>query len=219
MLFIFDMGGVVTNTFEIECICQKLNLNKEDFFKICSIKRNIWNDFQIGKISSSEFWTEFNKRIVSLQRAILDDYVKFGDEIIESSRANFNQFCQAEYDLFKLYFLPVRRPKIINLIEDLKKNHRVVCGTNTIQSHWETHLECGDYLFFNKTYASNKIGIAKPNVDFFNVILESEHFNANQTFFVDDKIENCNAASSLGINTVHFTNEEDLIQQWEKYIQ
>ena len=42
MLFIFDMGGVVTNTFKMDSIYQKLNISKNDFSEICK-KNN--NDF------------------------------------------------------------------------------------------------------------------------------------------------------------------------------
>ena len=38
MLFIFDMGGVVTNTFEMESLCKDLNLTSKDFYKICKYK-------------------------------------------------------------------------------------------------------------------------------------------------------------------------------------
>ena len=36
MLFIFDMGGVVTTTFDMQVIFNKLNTTKEDFFNICN---------------------------------------------------------------------------------------------------------------------------------------------------------------------------------------
>ena len=67
MLFIFDMGGVVTNTFKMDSIYNKLNLSKTDFFDICKLNNNIEHELNIGNISSAEFWKEFNNRITNLK--------------------------------------------------------------------------------------------------------------------------------------------------------
>ena len=34
------MGGVVTNTFEMESLCKDLNLTSKDFYKICKYKNS-----------------------------------------------------------------------------------------------------------------------------------------------------------------------------------
>ena len=63
MLFIFDMGGVVTNTFRMDSIYNKLNLSKTEYYEICSLNnRNIGDELNIGKITTKEFWQEFNNR-------------------------------------------------------------------------------------------------------------------------------------------------------------
>lgn len=192
MLFIFDMGGVVTTTFAMDSIYKKLNLTKEEFFMICkSSSPDIWHELEIGNICSREFWAEFSKRACCIRN-----------------------IPEIKNDLFRLYFHPSKNLQTIKLIQKLKEKHRVVCGTNTIQSHWENHMERGDYSFFNQTYASNKIGAAKPDPEFFKLILEAEGYSANQAFFTDDKIENCDAARSLGINTVHFTSADNLWKEW-----
>lgn len=193
MLFIFDMGGVVTNTFKFDMFFEKLNLSKEQFFKIVKEDSNIWNKLETGAIDVNSFWKEFNNLSHS-----------YG-------------IPEVKHDLFRLYFHPSKMMKTVELIQKLKKKHRVVCGTNTIQSHWENHLERGDYALFNQTYASNKIGAAKPDTLFWKLIMEAEGFSPKETFFTDDKEENCKAAESLGINTVHFSTSENLIRQWEKY--
>ena len=59
MLFIFDMGGVVTNTFTPQDLCNELKISVEDYKKI--LKSELWENFEKGFISSIEFWTEFNK--------------------------------------------------------------------------------------------------------------------------------------------------------------
>ena len=201
MLFIFDMGGVVTNTFKMDSIYNKLNLSKTDFFDICKLNnQNIEHELNIGTITSAEFWQEFNKRITNLK-----------------SQGNYQQVPEVRTDLFRLFFHPSKNLQTIKLVQALKKKHRVVCGTNTIQSHWENHMERGDYAFFNQTYASNKIGCAKPDPHFFELILEAEETEAKNAFFTDDKEENVKAAASLGIHAELFTDAKELTEKWQPY--
>ena len=196
MLFIFDMGGVVTNSFNFNSFFEKLGLSEAEFFAICKgdpSDDDIWDYLQRGLIPVAEFWQEFNMRIREL----------------DVSPVN--------HDLFRLHFHPTKNQKVIELVLALRKKHRVVCGTNTIQSHWENHMERGDYSFFDQTYASNKIAAAKPDPEFFNLILNAEDCSPSQAFFTDDKLENCQAAANCGINTIHFTNADDLYLAWQKY--
>lgn len=216
MLFIFDMGGVVTSTFDMRRVFEKLNVSKEVFFEIC--RRNdddIWLKFETGKISAQEFWEIFNARVKFLQNHFSDEIFKIEKDA--KIAREIQKIPQVDSDLFRLYFNPVLFEESARLIELLKKKHRVVCGTNTIQSHWENHLERGDYAFFDKIYASNKINCAKPDPRFFKLILEAENFPADKVFFVDDKKENCDAAKSLGINVEIMTTAKNLFEKWKKF--
>lgn len=200
MLFIFDMGGVVTNTFLLTQLYKKLNITTEDFYKLCSSgEQDIWNLFQTGKINPQQFWTQFNERVAA------------------SKDEKYKNVPVVENDLFRLYFHPSKNLETVELIQQLKKKHRVVCGTNTIDSHWENHMERGDYAFFNQTYASNKIGCAKPDPHFFELILEAEQAAAEDTFFTDDRADNVAAAASLGIHAELFTSAAELTEKWKIY--
>ncbi|MCR5187737.1 MAG: HAD-IA family hydrolase [Treponema sp.] len=216
MLFIFDMGGVVTSTFKIDSIFEKLHLSRQDFYQICKLNNNdIWHKLEIGQTDVNSFWKEFNLRVEVLQRENADNILSLGHPEIECKEVE--NIPQVKNDLFRLYFHPQLNEKTVELIKALKNKHRVVCGTNTIQSHWENHLERGDYTYFDQTYASNKIGLAKPDPDFFKLILEAEGYKAQDAFFVDDKEENCRAAASLGIQTKRMESPEDLYKEWIKY--
>lgn len=216
MLFIFDMGGVVTSTFKIDSIFEKLNLSRQDFYQICKLNNNdIWHKLEIGQIDVNTFWKEFNLRVEILQREYDDNILSLGHPDFEGKEVNL--IPPVKNDLFRLYFHPQLNEKTVELIGALRKKHRVICGTNTIQSHWENHLERGDYTYFDQTYASNKIGLAKPNPDFFKIILEAEGYQAQDAFFVDDKEENCRAAASIGIKTKLMVSPEDLYKEWIKF--
>lgn len=193
MLFIFDMGGVVTSTFKLDEFYKKLKITSNEFMQICKKDKNIFSELEKGLISVQDFWNIFNQR---------------------SKEKNIDP---VKNDLFRLYFHPQLNKDTVSIINSLKKKHRVVCGTNTIQSHWENHMERGDYSYFDQTYPSNKIGEEKPDVQFYKVIMEAEGYCPEETFFVDDKIENVEAAKSIGINAIQFISASELKKAWKKY--
>lgn len=210
MLFIFDMGGVVTTTFEMNCLYEFLKLKPEDFFAVCKNPFDIWKQLECGKISVADFWKEFNRRVEQFKN---DSALKN----IFSDDADFSVVPEVTHDLFRLYFHPVLNEETVKIIQALRKKHRVVCGTNTIQSHWENHIERGDYTFFDQTYASNKIGESKPDASYFKLILEAEGVKPEEAFFTDDRSDNCKAAESVGIHSVQFTDAASLYEEWKKY--
>lgn len=197
MLFIFDMGGVVTSTFTMTSITDYLGIDWKTFDNVCKgFDCNIKHQLNIGEITTKQFWNTFNQRTKEVSLGIPE----------------------VQHDLFRLFFHPTLNQQTVEIIEMLRKNnHRVVCGTNTIDSHWENHLERGDYSFFDQTYASNKIGAAKPDTLFYQLILKAENTLPENAFFVDDREENVKAAASLGINAIQFTTASDLKLQWQKY--
>ena len=113
MLFIFDMGGVVTSTFQMDSIYKKLNISKETFLEICSLSNiNIWKDLEIGKISTENFWNEFNKRVLCAQRNQDDNLLQFGTPSVPSTPSapsmsvfkNYQNIPFVQHDLFRLSF-------------------------------------------------------------------------------------------------------------------
>lgn len=197
MLFIFDMGGVVTKFSMMEDFFSYLRLTPVEFFTACSgFERNIWNEFETGCISISDFWNTFNGRMRELQKDVPE----------------------VHGDIYRQYFHPELNAGTVAVIEVLKKKHRVVCGTNTNASHYAIHEERGDYALFHETYASNKMGVVKPSATFFEHILKAEGIRAEDAFFTDDSAENCAAASSLGIHAVRFTDADSLFREWEPWM-
>lgn len=111
---------------------------------------------------------------------------------------------QVKGDPFLDFFHPVADEDILRLCDDLRRNgNRVVVGSNTFAPHWAYvwKMPSRPLMHFDALYASHLIHIAKPEPEFWQFICRSEHSAPEETVFIDDLEENCNAASSIGINT------------------
>ena len=86
----------------------------------------------------------------------------------------------------------------------------MVAGTNTIEPHYRAHLRRGDYEVFDAVYASNRMGLAKPDPAFYTFILEREGCEPREAVFVDDMEVNVEAAAKLGIEAFLFAGAAKL---------
>lgn len=202
MLFIFDMGGVVTDNVNIlAALCAKLNISEKQFARFnaeCDIPGN--NRLSVQEDSSASPYT--GGALAALQSGTLSaaDFWK--------SLAAYFRLPFIPPDYIRFCFQPVRNEPVYHLIERLRKNHRVVCGTNTLESHYQVHLERGDYTCFDKVYASHLMGCIKPQPAFWQFILEMEKTVPENAVFFDDNVDNVGAATALGIQAHLFTDAD-----------
>lgn len=220
MLFIFDMGGVVSrNVQTIPAMAQRLSLRTEEFFRCCRIPQEIERhalydhgllaEIQSGVISSEMFWEQFRKTAKNFLPK-------------EHPGQNTIPIITKQENLWATCFNPELIPQTVTLIETLKeKGHRVICGTNTLDAHYAIHSKANDYKVFHKVYASHLMGVIKPNPAFWITILKSEKVTHSQAVFIDDNHPNVESAQAIGIRSFLFTTPEVLIQdlsQWTKEI-
>lgn len=174
-LYIFDMGGVVS-------------LNTDVSGRIAQhvgidpglLWKMVHGEFvalMAGSITTEEFWERFSSRT--------------GRRVNE--------------DLWALYFHPGPNLEVIAIIRELKKEARVVVGTNTLEPHFRVHEQNGDYRLFDAVYASQRMGLVKPDPAFYTYLLDKEGCQPEQTVFVDDAEINVEAARRLGIHGLVFT--------------
>lgn len=191
-LFVFDMGDVVI--FEHDTWHNVFSTFGMDLKNVREIgpesRKAIWNMIE-GSISEKVFWD-------IVQRELGKELPWEG--VLQSKHIG----------------IPV--PGTKELINKLKnKGYRVVCGTNNILPFYLDIKEHGHYDVFQKTYSSFKIGIGKPNLNFWKYISKEECTPLENILFVDDNKENIEAAASLGVNTHLFTEsrrlEEMLIKE------
>ncbi|MFX0199267.1 MAG: HAD family hydrolase [Candidatus Hodarchaeota archaeon] len=186
-LYIFDMGGVVARNTDV---FPKV-LGYLDITReefLTFAEENVEKLFQ-GKISADEFWARFSQR--------------YGRKV--------------EEELFGRFFHSSPDQEVMDLIKQLKGSSRVVCGTNTIDPHYDYHLSRGHYDVFDAVFASNKIGLSKPNPEFYRYILENEGVRPENAFFVDDTEANVLTARKMGISASLFTDPKSLSREIENH--
>lgn len=64
-----------------------------------------------------------------------------------------------------------------------------------------------DNNLFDGIMTSGKVGMIKPNIDIFEACLKKFNIQRSQAVFIDDTIENVQAAQNLGISSIHCQNK------------
>lgn len=188
MLIIFDMGNVLLNNVFEMGTILKNNNCTLDLALL--YRDDIMQKYTSGLVSEDDYWAEFNVRYAT---------------DIHSPQWGLN-FCP-EIDL-----------DILILIQELKNKHRVVCGSNSIEQHWNISEKRGDYNSFDNIYLSHVLGVSKPELEFWRIILEKENYEAKDAIFIDDFPDNIEAANSIGIHGILYSNIEKLRVDLSKLI-
>ena len=182
-LFVFDVGGVVIfHPSVLEGFCKRYNLD-------------------IAKVGRD--WMMYSK-------PFMDGFC--GPEIMYRMFEHKYNIDLSNDDMMMTYYFPVANQPMIDIINDLRAaGHRVVSGSNTYFGHWEycKAMEGHPFDCFDKLYASHEIHYTKPDEEFYLHIMKEEGFEPKDSFFTDDYTVNLETASRLGMNTFHYTRNDD----------
>jgi glucose-1-phosphatase len=154
------------------------------------------NDFEVGHIEPeafvnglrSSFPTTSSQKIIDIWNSMLLDFPDYRLEFIESL-AN-----EGSYRLFLLSNTnALHIPHVSEIMGKVKYNRFKSC--------------------FEKFYLSHEIHLRKPNAEIYQFVLDENGLNPAKTFFVDDTLENTDAAKKLGIAVWNLiVGQEDIIQ-------
>ncbi len=103
------------------------------------------------------------------------------------------------------------RKNSIDILPELKKKYRLYLLSNTNEIHLQEFQQRFHTTFqqasfddlFDAAYYSHRIGHRKPNASAWQFVLEKHGLIAAETVFIDDSINNIEAAQKLGIQTIH----------------
>lgn len=125
-------------------------------------------------------------------------------------------------DIFKTAFTPAVNDFMISISDKLRESgHRTAVASNTFRPHWEYILAMKERpaSHFDSLYASHLIGRAKPDAAFYEYIMDKEGYKAEDTVFIDDRMENIEAAERLGIRAYNYLgDDEEALSFFRRYI-
>jgi epoxide hydrolase-like predicted phosphatase len=111
------------------------------------------------------------------------------------------------------------REKMVDLVRELGDRVVLVLLTNNIAEFavvWKEMIPVDD--LFDAVIDSSAVGLRKPDPRIFQLALEAAATPASETFFVDDSLDNVEAARKLGITAIHFTDEAEVLARVRKLV-
>lgn len=185
---VFDFGGVMTKDPNKEAIVQFLQetfrLSSEEFQQVNRLKREA---VKMGK-TDEEFWLNYAQEN---QIDLPEDWPKtFKLTLKNNLGAN---------------------PQMYDLVAHLKaNNHQVALFSNIDNRLADLIREFGFYDPFDPCILSCEIMLQKPDPKAYEIMIERIGKPAEQILFIDDKLENIEAARALGIDGIHFESIDQL---------
>ena len=191
---VFDLGGVLV---DLDFKAAINGLQQAGFTNVkeqlLAFDRNgIFQKFELGEITADEFRTAIRE----------NSTVTLTDEEVDN--------------LWNLMLLEIPREKL-ELILELRGKYMVYLLSNTNSIHWDyvcknafnyRGFRVEDY--FEETFLSYKMHLAKPNKAIFEKVLNDANLVAEETLFIDDSEANCKAAQEVGIHAHHYHIGDDL---------
>lgn len=97
------------------------------------------------------------------------------------------------------------KSNIDKVVNELAEQYPLYLLSNTNELHYNYFAEESDVILnkFAHCYYSYKLKMHKPDVNIFKFVLDDLALDAGNILFIDDVIDNIEAAASLGINVYH----------------
>lgn len=150
-------------------------------------------------------------------------------EALEKGTMEFHEFfwkvvlktgLTIEFNNFKLIWCDIFQidQKMINLGKQLSGRYNVWLASNTNEAHYDfITTKFPEILFFKEAALSYRMGVKKPDLNYFVKALELFGISPENAIFVDDRLENVQAAEKIGIAGVVFTTFESLLVEFSRY--
>ncbi|KAI0937990.1 hypothetical protein AcV7_003308 [Taiwanofungus camphoratus] len=108
-------------------------------------------------------------------------------------------------------------PMLLQLIRSLKDSGHVIYAMSNISApDWEflkTRADLSDWALFDRVFPSAEAHDRKPNIGFYQHVINETGLNPSNTVFVDDRIENVVSARSAGMHGIVFDDINNVIRQ------
>ncbi len=189
---IFDWGGIFSYSGDPLSRPEIIKKLKKDRNSINISLANSIDDFSRGKITSSEYWHNYAKAL------------------------NIPGYTPQK--LKKIYLKYTPNHGMLNFLESLSLKYSVALLSN-LNIDMKTAIIKGLHIdkYFKHMIFSNDVGLLKPEPSIYLMTLKMLGLSAPETVFVDDTLENIEAAKKLGMKTVLFNSEKQCRTELKRF--
>jgi putative hydrolase of the HAD superfamily len=193
---IFDIGNVLIDIDYEVMIKEFTGIATVDFHQILSYSHqdHVFDRYEKGQISSGEF------------RDTLRRYLRPGvsDEEIDTAwNSILIHYPSSKFELLR----QLRGRYKIFALSNINDLHAAAIDVRVQEQFGAVDMRS----YFDHAYYSHEMGHRKPEKEIYQMVLEAEALDPARTLFIDDKIENINAAAALGIKVHHLTDRNALL--------
>ncbi|MCF2497124.1 HAD family hydrolase [Dyadobacter chenhuakuii] len=200
---IFDLGDVILNIDVPVASKSFAELSGREQAEILELfsKNALFRQFETGELDEAGF------------RNYVREILEFSDLSDEAIDTAWNSL---------LLDLP---PERVELLQNLSKSYRLFLLSNTSSIHItqvnkileaSTGVKKLDDLF-ETVFLSYEMGLMKPDPQIYQKVLEQAGLKAEETLFLDDNRDNIEAASLLGIDTIHVQKPVTILEYLKDY--
>ena len=182
---VFDLGGVIVDYNPAKVI--KPMFPEEDA------------DFILGNLFFSKEWSEIDRGTLTP----IEGFEKYRSSLPPDSFSriinvieNWNEYMPPFEDTYELIVKLKAVGKRIYLLSNIPPYIRKMIDTVPALKLFDGYV------------ASSDIKILKPEKEIYGHLLEKFNLKADECFFIDDTLENVEAARNLGIHAHHFANHD-----------
>ena len=189
---LFDLGGVIVNWHNlwlIQDVSDEFQLQEEKLSK--EFYKNL-PEISTGRINEKKFWYNIgkeleSKKLMNLNESLLDKIFR--------KRCSVNN-------------------SIINLSKELsQKDITVGILSNTEPASYSVMENLTSLDHFEYKFLSYNIGHLKPEPEIYHHVIDNIPFPKEELFFIDDLKSNVESARSEGIDSVQYSNYDELLKE------
>ena len=192
---VFDVGNVLVRWSPAEIINLTFaNPSQTDVWIQNIFKHETWQGLNLGLMTEAEAQTRYQSLydLTPSQTARLFYYIKATQIPIYQSQDLLEHAQQAGLRVF-------------GLTDNIKE---IVAHLRQQYDFWQ---------WFEAVVVSAEVGMMKPHPEIFQYLLQHHQLHADETVFIDDHLPNIEAASALGMHTIHFVDAEDTARQLQLF--
>lgn len=189
-----DIGGVMVSEDNMkthyEPLIKSMSLNKEKFFE--SYKKYI-DEASRGRISAQKMIYSIAKELKVDKKKLLENWIRYKRKAIK------------------------KNTQLEIIFRKLKKKYKIVSMSGVLDLHYKLCNEKGIYDVFDFNICSFRVGSNKPDTEIYKILLKKLKISPEEVIFIDDTKECLTPAEKIGMKTILYKNNSQLIIDLKKF--